>query len=542
MWVVAFDDDLSLDQHHVGAKAARLSAARRSGFPVLPGFVVDASISRSAMEAGAEALAIRGSGGARLVVSSFEIPRSDELIQAGEALSDLVVARSSTELEGSGRWAGAFSSFLGLDPQALPKAVASIWASAFSPDALERQASEDVAPGSFGIAVLVQPSLNPVFGGVAEIHEDGSVVVTVVDGSPAPLLQGWVRGESARLTAEGVWDNEPGLARFGRDLFDEVARLISALKASTGANRCEWAMDDELWVLQLDVVTTVPTPSRASRADLPVEMLNIGRVVMRFPGRLGRELILPWAIAGMPEVVDSHTVPSIENPIPRAVELSRELCAEVWGSSGMEATKRSSRFIDRLGGPDPAAAFQELGILGRPSPRKAADMMSLIGEAGRRLVEKELLPDASLVWYLSHEEIEAAIDSNQITRPERIGVGRLDPVVADAILSYGSTSMGVPASAGVGVGLRAEVNSDDVLRPRSVVTSSDAVPSLSQLIWDAAGLVTDGGSPAAHIFESARSLGVPAVCGVNPGLSAAPIILAVDGSSGEVASLPLDDS
>jgi phosphoenolpyruvate-protein kinase (PTS system EI component) len=64
------------------------------------------------------------------------------------------------------------------------------------------------------------------------------------------------------------------------------------------------------------------------------------------------------------------------------------------------------------------------------------------------------------------------------------------------------------------------------------------VPHLSQLIWDAAGLVTDGGSAAAHVFESARSLGVPAVCGVDPGGDLDQIV-AVDGYSGVVATLPL---
>jgi pyruvate,water dikinase len=71
-----------------------------------------------------------------------------------------------------------------------------------------------------------------------------------------------------------------------------------------------------------------------------------------------------------------------------------------------------------------------------------------------------------------------------------------------------------------------------------VVTAPQAQPHLSQLIWEAAGLVTDLGSPMAHVFETARSLGVPAVCGVDLGPEAGEIV-AVDGYSGVVAVVPV---
>jgi phosphoenolpyruvate-protein kinase (PTS system EI component) len=58
------------------------------------------------------------------------------------------------------------------------------------------------------------------------------------------------------------------------------------------------------------------------------------------------------------------------------------------------------------------------------------------------------------------------------------------------------------------------------------------------LLWDAAGLVTESGSPAAHLFESARALRVPAVCGVS--LPLGDRIVAVDGHAGVVATLRLE--
>lgn len=50
------------------------------------------------------------------------------------------------------------------------------------------------------------------------------------------------------------------------------------------------------------------------------------------------------------------------------------------------------------------------------------------------------------------------------------------------------------------------------MRPRDVVVGVHPVPGLAALLFDAAALVTTGGGPAAHLFESARSLGIPALC------------------------------
>ncbi len=49
-------------------------------------------------------------------------------------------------------------------------------------------------------------------------------------------------------------------------------------------------------------------------------------------------------------------------------------------------------------------------------------------------------------------------------------------------------------------------------RPRDVVVATHPVPGLAALLFDAAALITTGGGPAAHLFESARSLGIPALC------------------------------
>jgi phosphoenolpyruvate-protein kinase (PTS system EI component) len=48
-----------------------------------------------------------------------------------------------------------------------------------------------------------------------------------------------------------------------------------------------------------------------------------------------------------------------------------------------------------------------------------------------------------------------------------------------------------------------------------VIAARHPTPDLAPLLWDAAAVVTTGGNPGAHLFESARSLGLPAVCGAN---------------------------
>jgi phosphoenolpyruvate-protein kinase (PTS system EI component) len=70
---------------------------------------------------------------------------------------------------------------------------------------------------------------------------------------------------------------------------------------------------------------------------------------------------------------------------------------------------------------------------------------------------------------------------------------------------------------------------------RRVLVARDAVPQLAPMLWEAAGLVAEHGSEGAHLFEVARSLGVPAVLGV--ALNASDRIVAVDGDLGTVSAL-----
>jgi phosphohistidine swiveling domain-containing protein len=104
--------------------------------------------------------------------------------------------------------------------------------------------------------------------------------------------------------------------------------------------------------------------------------------------------------------------------------------------------------------------------------------------------------------------------------------------------------LGEAVSGGSGAGVAVVVRglpTDTVHLPRMVVVAPHPIPQLAPLLWGASGLVTAGGSAAAHLIEVARSRGVPAVIGCDEaqlfGLldGAAPFALvAVDGDAGRV--------
>lgn len=310
-----------------------------------------------------------------MAVSSEPIAAAELIIDAGRELAPTLAVRSSYPLESSGYWAGAFTSYIGIAPEELPKAIVGCWASAFSVDALGRQSQVGIAPGTVPMAVLVQPAIEPGVGGVAEVRPDRSLWVEAVAGSPAGLLQGSERGVVA--TKGESWQGADAIALIGAETLDHLGAVLAIVNERYGYDRCEWGFASSLWILQLQ----------------------------------------------------------------------------------------------KMEGLEPSA------------------------------------------W-----------ESSKLA----------------AVLAQGVRYQGIGVANGVGIGRRHHVNGEDPKAPPAgaVVTASTALPSLSQLIWGAAGLVTDRGSPAAHVFEAARSLGVPAVCGVDLG-PATNQIVAVDGYSGIVATLPV---
>jgi phosphoenolpyruvate synthase/pyruvate phosphate dikinase len=284
-----------------GAKAARLSAALRAGFPVLPGWVVPAAESRPAIRAAAAVLrGGRPAAGRRAVLSHPPDPAlAGELREAATRLGGRVIVRSSSPLEADPRWSGAFSTVAGVGPDEVMTAVRSCWASAFAVDPLTRLGSCGLPLEALELGVLLQPEISPTAGGVARVVRPApggrparvdpptpggeaagmsrpapggpgcvEVVVAGVEGHPGPLLAGWADGASARVSLPGLAADGSLLDLLGRDLVISVARLAAGAHRCLGDETIEWAVQDgQVWLLQSRPAQPAPADPRPGLAS-----------------------------------------------------------------------------------------------------------------------------------------------------------------------------------------------------------------------------------------------------------------------------------
>lgn len=169
----------------------------------------------------------------------------------------------------------------------------------------------------------------------------------------------------------------------------------------------------------------------------------------------------------------------------------------------------------------------QLSTVSRPAPTATRT---------RRPVPGELIPMVRALL-----AAPGVLGAETMGLSRRLGVRSWEPWIAAVAFDHGTVSHGTPAAAGVGAGVRHHADPATGATPprRAVITADLPLSQLSQHIWDAAGLVTATGSPAAHVFEAARSLRLPAVCGVQIPRDG-DLIIAVDGYSGTVATLPLE--
>ena len=207
------------------------------------------------------------------------------------------------------------------------------------------------------------------------------------------------------------------------------------------------------------------------------------------------------------------------------------------GRQAAAATLRALR------GPDPTAAIVRIRDLRDPDRVRASVLMGHIDRLQYEMVARGAVAEPGATWYLTLRQIESVLEGKTIRTKTRIGFGPWDPLVTAVVLQSGARQQGTSASIGVGAGRAMtprRIGAEFRPTPRSVITSTYPTPDLAPLLWDAAALVTETGSPSAHLFESARALGIPAVCGVR--LPTSPDhIVAVDGHAGTVATIPLED-
>ena len=274
---VELSDSAALDPTLVGAKAANLAQAARAGLPVLTGFTLTttATADPSAPHWPPDAALEQAMG------QLWHQLRGDE--------RSLVVRSSSTvEDIGASSMAGQFKSVSGVVgwPRFL-EAVEVVLASAHAPGHGPPQP----------MAVLVQPELDPVLGGVLfgvdpVTGQEDRIVIEAVRGSPQALVSGTAAAQrivcGRRGRVRSIDGRGPMAARrAGRPalLRPRQIRQLAALAQRTAevfgaAQDIEWALDEHgsLWLLQSRPVTAVAEPDSATG---PV--LGPGPIAETFP-------------------------------------------------------------------------------------------------------------------------------------------------------------------------------------------------------------------------------------------------------------------
>ena len=563
--VLDLDDPRCALPSLAGAKASWLARARQQGLPALPGVVISAAASLPAMRHGTKTLARRGSGGARLEVGRF--PLEDALLArvtaAAAELGPSLAVRSSSILEGDGEWSGAFVSYLDIAVPEIATAIAGCWASAFTVQALGRFTAAGIEPLAAPMAVLIQPAIRPEYGGIARLEGNDEIEVVGRKGSPAPLVQGWEAGVRVVIASGGALDGSgESVAYFGADLIYEVARQLRTAHRLIGANTCEWGFaDGRLVLLQLGTLSVAHPPVSPVATMTDDRLVDLARLARRYPGPLGETLVLAWAasdpdlLIGAPATrgalldTDLATGTDPGRALQVAVSEAAALTADVWEMPGPMAAARAASVLRQARGTHPEPALDCLDGLKRPDRARADHLVGLLAIVQSAI--EALRPRGSAWMWHQRVEVIASLVQEQ-PRPDggpisvdRIGIDRWEPFQATVVQSFGTGHRGEGAAPGVGCGRLCYIRDAGEavgFRPRDIVVSTLPVPDLAPLLWDAAGLVTESGSPAAHLFESARSLKVPAVCSVEftlgVGLAEATgrFMLAIDGTSGLVHS------
>jgi hypothetical protein len=298
--------------------------------------------------------------------------------------------------------------------------------------------------------------------------------------------------------------------------------------------------------------------------------IRIAQLVRRAPGPLGEALVLPWAVAAPDLAIALHATDGMAAPqasgepssparpsrarppdvaalLREATELAARLTAEAWSAPAAEAQARARASLRELRGDEPGRALARFATLRPPDPAEVAALARAIGRLREALVAAGIASDEALAWHVDPATVDARPERGDGTGLQRVGIDRWEAFAAAVAMATAPAERGVPAAGGVGAGRLAWVpdpRAAHVFRPRDVLVTPRPLPHLAPLLWDAAAAVTVGGGPGAHLFESARALGIPAVAGLKAEaiLTAArgdtPVWLAVDGWAGDVFLTP----
>jgi len=262
--IIPLTDPRALEARNVGAKAARLAAMARAGFPVPPGFVVGVQ-------------AFQHPDRSRDRTNSRQEPPAPGLppeltARIARAAADLAapltaVRSSGVSEDGQGlSMAGQFDTFLNTPPEQVAEKVDLCWASQFgaAPAAYRRKLAGTQTDGRMG--VIVQTQVRARWAGVA-------FTVDPLTKSADHFVIEWVAGLGDRLVSGQVVPHRIVMRREHperpKDLPPQLATALEQLwQWAHAAERLfrqpldlEWAADDQgVHILQARPVTGLVTP------------------------------------------------------------------------------------------------------------------------------------------------------------------------------------------------------------------------------------------------------------------------------------------
>lgn len=537
--VLDLDDPACLSPIVAGAKAAALARARMAGLPVLPGLVLTAAAARQALTSANARTSVHH---ARLEAMSASHPLLEVLTERSATLGTRLVVRSSSPFEEDLRWAGVFASYLDVGPDDVTTAVRGVWASALQPGDGQSEPSPDMA-------ILVQPQLQPQVSGTAALRSDDTVVITLVHGHLAGLVNGGDADAVVVVEADQTQTALHGEMDDAGPAVGAANRLVRQVQHVLGRNLVEWASHDGSEVVLLQAKSTPSAPvsvsvSHRPRSRRPTPKLRAAaHLVQRFGGPLGDTLVLPWALAGPAErlLAEVSTSQPSTDPLTRwrqAQVLSRQLSTEVWGSTGVSPKQGLGQLRSEL---DESILHE----LKPPQGDTAASLRGMLQQIADHLVANGVLNRHSQFWALDPDLVEPLLSGAQLAPESLRRQHRHRPweaFVLDVVVNSGEHYTGLPAAPGQAVGRVLDLTADQL--PSAGLVDADSVlltrmpaARLAPLLWSACGLVATAGSPGAHLVEVAHSLGVPAVvrCELGGLAPDSDTLVAIDGTVGAVA-------
>lgn len=555
--IVGLDDDPATDRTIVGAKAARLAAARRAGLPALRGVVVPVEAGRDALRSGVEALEHGGSGRARLAAMAFDVDDRllGELRAAVLEMGGPVVVRSSSPMEGDTAWSGTFSSFEDIGPDDLRTAVRGVWASAFTVHAVERYEAIGFEAEDVELAILVQPQVDPECGGSARRMPDGSVAVHAIRGKPRDLMQGWETGVRARVSADGAHVEGDAVDALGEAPLRAAAALARDTHARLGDDLIEWVWADDGQVHLLQSTAAPLAIAQQSEEDLPTLLrdpvvVEVAQLVERFPGPLGEQLVLPWALAwrsALPVVTASTPSQDPVEDLARAVEMAQQLTKQAWqdrADGGVDVVA----LLTELRGPAPGPALERLVRTRRTDEGPVRALLAVLDGLAGALAASGRLRTPGRMWRATADALRSIVSDAEHVDAQRIGPDRWEPFLHAAVRANGTPTAGIPVVPGIAAGRVVVIRDPHDPPPfedRDVLVADRPLPALAPTLWRAGALVTGTGNPAAHLMEVANSLALPTVLAADlsivgglAGLATGDWLAAVDGDAGTVTFLP----